>query len=185
MEFSIGCPCGKRIVVTAAQAGTEARCVCGQLNTVPLLSELRHGAGQSKYNLGIVDRIRKKAAEGALPSESVCVKCGVQTSGLLHFIVECERTWVTGGGFWKHFFLLLLGPVWIWAQLRKDQNSAEVFGRENVVEVPLRLCSQCQAGVREFRNTRAMRALLQEVPLYQELLREYPEATINVSNKQR
>lgn len=185
MDFSITCSCGKRITVTAAHAGAQVPCLCGKLNEVPSLSELRHAVGQVRYNLGIVDRIRQKVDEGVVPSESVCAKCGAETGGTLYSFVECERTWNTEGGFWKHFFLILLLPVWIWDQLRRDYGSPDVLGRETVVETPLRMCPECQSMVRNARGTRALLALLQKVPLYQELLREYPHATISVSTKQR
>jgi hypothetical protein len=178
MVFSIDCSCGKAITVTAAQAGTEVRCDCGQVNAVPLLSELRRSAGQSKYNLGITDRIRQQVADGALPAEDACARCGVQTSDALQLLVECERTWTAGGGFWKHFLLFLLAPFWIWGLLRRDYNNPEVFGRENVVNLPLRMCRTCQITVRQTGSNAAIIALLQEVPLYQELLREYPQAKV-------
>jgi hypothetical protein len=173
------------ITVTAVQAGAEVRCLCGEVNAVPSLSELRHSVGQPRYNLGIVERIRQKVATGDLPSESACVKCGVQTSGILFCDVECERPWRSGGGFWKYFFLFLLAPVWLWfGQALKDSRRPEQFGRETVVEVPLRMCPECQSAVRTSDSAWELESLLQKVPLCHELLCEYPEATITVSSKQ-
>lgn len=178
MHFSIGCACGKTIAVTAAQAGAEVRCDCGQVNAVPLLSELRRSVGQSKYNLGIVDRIRQQVADGALPAENACARCGVQTSDALYLLVECERTWSAGSGFWRHFFRLLLTPIWIWNLFRRDYNNPEVFGRESVVELPLRMCRTCQTTVQQTGSTAAKVRLLQKAPQFEELLREYPQARI-------
>jgi hypothetical protein len=178
MDFSIGCSCGRTIAVTAAQAGSEVRCNCGQVNAVPLLSELRRSIGQSKYNLGIIDRIRQQVADGVLPAGNLCARCGAETSDALPLLVECERTWSHGGGFWRHFSLFLLGPIWFWGLLRRDYNNPEVFGRESVVELPLRMCQSCQTTVRQTGSTAAKVRLLQKVPLFEELLREYPQARI-------
>lgn len=182
MNFTISCPCGKDVTVTATDAGVEVRCHCGNVNTVPSLSELRRAAGQSRYNQGIVDRVKQNVADRVLPSESACVKCGVPTGGVLYLTVECERTYRSGGGFWKHFFLFLLAPIWIWGQLRRDY-STEVFGRETFLDVPLLICPSCEMAIRKSRLARARKALLKKVPLYAELLREYPQATVSVSNK--
>ena len=185
MDFSISCPCGKTTSVTAVQAGSEVRCLCGKLNAVPSLSELRHGAGQARYNLETRGPDQAGSGRASLAFGRRCAKCGLQTSGTLCFVVECEQPWSTGGGFWKHFFLWLLAPVWIWGVLLRDYKSDEVFGRETVVEIPVRMCPDCQAAVRNSPSTRAMTALLHTIPLYHQLLREYPKATIGISGKQR
>jgi hypothetical protein len=181
MELSVTCSCGKKIVVTPASAGDEVRCPCGEIRRVPSLSELRRGAGFSSYDVGIADRIRQKLADGQLPTEIKCVNCGAETDGVLRCVVECERPWAAGGGFWKHFLLFLCAPVFLWGQLGRDYKCPEVLGRETVVKTPLRICAKCLTKLGEPPNARDLRVLLRAVALYDELLNEYPRATIHVS----
>jgi hypothetical protein len=187
MTFTLSCSCGKTITVDAAQAGAEVRCLCGKLNGVPSLSELRYGAGQARYDVSAVDRIRQKVAEGSLPTETECVKCGSQTQDILFSFIECERPWITGGaGFWQIFFAALVLPYWFLLRMsNKAYDNPRVFGRETVVETPLRMCLQCQSAVRGSHGVRALAELIRKVPLYEELLREFPEAEIGVSSKKR
>jgi hypothetical protein len=176
MDLSVNCSCGERIAVTAAHAGSEIRCTCGLGVAVPSLGELRRNAGHARYEIGVADRIRQRVDAGALPSENACVKCGVPTADVLWCIIECERPWSTGSGFWKTFFVLLLTPVWIYAKVLADHKNPEVQGREVVVETPLRVCRNCQAKLNPKRD---LAGLLRKTPLYDELLTEYPRATIS------
>jgi len=45
MEFELPCDCGRRVSVSAVQAGTTVTCDCGQAMSVPRLGELRKLAG--------------------------------------------------------------------------------------------------------------------------------------------
>jgi hypothetical protein len=184
MDFSVTCSCGNSISVSAANAGGDVRCACGKLITVPSLSDLREGIGHTKYDLGIVGRVRKAIADKELPSGRVCLKCGIETTSTLCFSVECERPWRSDGGFWKYFFVYLLAPIWIFAYVRREQDSAEVFGRETVVDVPLLICPVCQPTLRKSWR-KSLIALLQKVPLYKQLLHEYPQSTVSIADKCR
>jgi hypothetical protein len=134
------------------------------------------------FNAGIVDQIRHKVTEGALPSETTCVNCGADTDAVLHCKVECERPWNFGGGFWQHFFLYVLAPIWIWGQLRRDYNNPEVYGQETIVKAPLRVCPDCQSSIRKSQKQRMLRTFLRRVPEYEELLQEYPRARVFISS---
>ena len=80
MDFTIECPCGEQLRVGTADAGGTKRCRCGEANAVPSLSELRRQAGQQSYDVNIADKLRYMFADGTLPPDNVCAKCG------------CERT---------------------------------------------------------------------------------------------
>ncbi len=46
MTYSVPCECGKTLAVIATDAGTDMRCECGRLVSVPILSQLRQQSGQ-------------------------------------------------------------------------------------------------------------------------------------------
>lgn len=53
-------------------------------------------------------------------------------------------------------------------------------GRETVVRVPLPVCDLCQKRVSRTKNQRKLHALLRTVPIYAQLLDEYPDAQVIV-----
>jgi hypothetical protein len=181
--FSVDCSCGRTIEVKIADAGREIRCSCGTLNHVPALSGLRRNAGMPSYKIGIADRIIQKYNDGQLPLETNCVHCGMPTENTVVCSVECERTRANGGGLWSNVFLLMLAPVWAWQQARKDFNDTEAVGREIVVNAPLRICVKCQSEIKKIDKDRTLRNLLRKIPLYGELLCEYPQAAIHLVRK--
>lgn len=177
MEFVLRCSCGRPVRVTAAQAGSELRCDCGNVTLVPMLSELRRGAGQPAYGVDIAETLRNMHADGLLPLETRCVQCQMQTEGILKCSVECERTFSRGGGFWV---TVIVGLVLSCGDIRDDYRNREVHGRELVVQTPLRLCDNCRHALGKKPRKRRVVELLRMVPMYDQLLREYPNADIMV-----
>jgi len=178
MDFTIDCPCGKQIRVGTADAGGTKRCRCGTTNAVPALSELRRRAGQQSYNANIADKLRYMFADGELPPDNVCSQCGAETSNVLQCSVECERPHTKGRGFWGTVLLGIFSPVWILGFLNREHRNPEVFGQELVVNTPLPLCSKCAADVQPTKHN--VLELLRCVPLYDQLLQEYPKADVHI-----
>ena len=143
-----------------------------------MLSELRRGAGQPGYEVDIAEKLRQQFADGDLPVETACVKCGVTTEGVLKCSVECERTWARGGGYWKTFFLAVFVP---WHHLRNDFRDPEVLGQERVVQTPIRLCDDCRYAMEKKPRKRQLVELLRTVPAYDQLFREYPNAEVYIA----
>jgi hypothetical protein len=144
-----------------------------------MLSELRRQAGQARYEVDIAAKLQQMFADGELPAESDCVGCGVKTENVLRCSVECERTWTRGGGgFWKTFFLGFFVP---WQYLRQDYGNPEVVGRELVVQTPIRYCDSCWYAMGKKPRKRQVVDLLRAVPMYNQLLLEYPSADVSIS----
>lgn len=182
MDFTIDCTCGKQLHVGTADAGGTKRCRCGTTNAVPALSELRRRAGQQSYDVNIADKLRHMFADGKLPPDNFCSRCGTETSNVLNCSVECERPHTKSRGFWgtvllgisSTIFLPVWILVWILGALSREYRNSEVFGQELVVNTPLALCSECAADVKPTNNN--IGELLRRVPLYDQLLQAYPEA---------
>jgi hypothetical protein len=119
-------------------------------------------------------------AAGTLPSDKLCVNCGAATHGVLHCEVECERPWAKGArlGFWRTLSFILHPSL----AFHSEWDDGETHGRQTVVEVPLRMCRQCRTAARGW-TTNNLIELLHTVRLYDELLREYPEATASLSSR--
>ena len=116
-----------------------------------------------------------------------CIRLGVESgeripdtldtlSVSLDCFVECERPAASGAGYWGTVLLgVLTGIVGSARYLH-----AEVRGRELVVEAPLRVCADCKRGLSRTTRRKELRALLETVPEYAELLAEYPKAGLGV-----
>lgn len=188
MDYFVTCECGKRLPVTAALAGSAIQCACKRSIDVPRLSELRQTAGQGAFEAGIVDKIQRMIAEGALPSERRCALSGDVTSDTLNVWIECERKWVHGPdeGHWNfdaivcHFLHLSWLRFLLNRTFRKDQP--EEVGRDITIVVPLRIRRIHHSRVMRF-NQRKLRHLLATERVYAELLEEYPEAKLLIAEK--
>jgi len=181
MDFTIDCSCGEQLRVGAADAGGTKRCQCGKANAVPSLSELRHRAGQNRYDVSIAEKLRYMFADGDLPPDNICAECGVETSNVLECSVECERPYTKGRGFWRTVLLGFFAPIWILGALNREYNEPEVFGEELIVDTPLPLCPDCAAHLTEGKHN--LRELLRRAPLYDQLFQEYPKAIAAVSRQ--
>ena len=184
MNFLLPCECGAAIPVSAAAAGSDVTCQCGRRQVVPPLSQLRVMAGHGAYEAGTIDTIRRMIRNGELPSEVFCAVSGVPTNDTAIVRIQCERVWTSGSHLDRAdkaiIGLLMFG--WIgaivgWA--RKDKPRKE-HGRETYVDVPLRVTEEHRRHLNE-RNQTRLKALLRQVPIYDRLLNEYPEAVVSLN----
>ena len=186
MEFHVECVCGQRIEVTAGMAGSEARCDCGVLHQVPGLSELRRAAGQDPYVTNAVEKINKMLAQGELPPGPNCMVCHSPAPATFTCEVVCEQSWVVRRGRGQGpsnpllaGLALMFTPFWLRLMLdRREADEPETRGRDVTVRVPLRLCGACRRSLGGLRRSRAIKRLLRQVPVYEELLEEYPWAKV-------
>jgi hypothetical protein len=118
--------------------------------------------------------------DGELPTGDVCPFSGRPANETVYFDVQCERSWVRGGdgdsdGAMLH--VLLHGWVGLLLASLKSRPRRE-FGRDTLIRVPLRISSDVREEVLRMRGQRKLKRLLEETPVYRELLREYPGATV-------
>lgn len=196
MEYSIICACGQPVQVIAAEAGTTKSCECGRPNRVPRLSELRRSLAapatadwdsnrRQLEKLGIPEDIllrygaanalRHLHQQGMLPLETFCLQCMSPTSESLNCWVECSVPQAKKEG-WLTTIACLLS-IDVLMHLAVESKTPVVHGEELVINAPLRLCADCASRLRKDRA--AIRNLIRQLPLYQPLLKQYPEAAIN------
>ena len=178
-EYSVSCECGARVSVAARQAGSTIACTCGQTITIPLLSALRRSAGQSTKTT--IEQIDGMIRNGELPIDTVCPLSGRIADETIVFHIQCERSWVRGGeplDFGKILaYYLLFG--WIGAIIvSRKMEKREEFGRETSLTVPVRISSDVKAKIFGTRRQQTLKSFLHHVPIYQSLLREYPDAVV-------
>jgi len=182
MDFTISCPCGTQLKVTSADAGATKQCRCGRINSVPSLSKLRVNSGQKAYNVDVAEKIRYMRAAGELVTRGTCVYCGAMTDHVLECVVECERPYIKGRGYWSTAFFGVFGSIfsafWLVKTLNQEYLDNEVHGRDLTVHIPLPLCPSCSAEAR--KDPSHLRNLTSSVPLYGELLEQYPQAHITI-----
>jgi len=176
-EYSLQCHCGRTVAVTKADAGGQVQCRCGQSVRVPRLSELRRQAGEAAYESGAVDRIRRMLAEGQLPPGDTCQFSFRPTKDVLLVTVECETPYARRGcGWWSLLFIGLFSLV---AYRLAMQEQIEAVGRETVLRLPLLIDAEFQPQVRRYSASR-LSELLRAVPIYAQLLAEFPRARVYV-----
>ena len=177
MDLSVTCECGSRLAVSPSMAGQVAVCTCGKSVQVPRLSELRRAVGLDAFEVSISDRLHAMSRDGRLPVERECVACGKPTQERLECSVECERPYAKGPSFWKSFFVMLLGPIWAMAAMKRDYDATEVHGNELVIRTPIRICRSCfESG--SFSKRRCVE-LLRKTGHYARLLDAYPKADVH------
>jgi len=185
MNYTVACHCGNEIGVSASQAGSSVSCDCGQAVDVPRLSLLRRSAGEEGVPLGIIERIELLIDKDRLELGESCVVSGVRTTSVLHFHVQCERIWQRGGS--PGFFMLILqiliripfGRIGQAMWQDDADDPVEEFGRDSSIVVPLHVAPEYHQQVLGCRNQRKLKKMLRTVPIYDELLDEYPGAIIS------
>ena len=179
MDYSIDCSgCGRRHSVEAAQAGSSLSCLCGRAVEIPKLSSLRAKAGGTPIERNTVGRIRALIAAEKLPMGDTCPYSSRLAETTIYIDVQCESRWKKSGGvsFVERvaaFLLAWLFPVVI----RHGSAPAEEHGRDTVVALPLRINEEAWPNIAKLRS-KALKKLLRETPIYDELLNEYPEAQV-------
>jgi hypothetical protein len=123
-------------------------------------------------------------SNGELPWGADCAYSGRQTSDRLDLVIECEgpdRGPVRGGYLVATMASLFFGVIGrVLAEIWRDTLPANVRARLVVVRVPLLVRSQFHDKVRAMRSQRRLRGMLRTVPIYGELLTQYPKAKIIV-----
>ncbi len=118
---------------------------------------------------------------GELPTDKVCPLSGRNADETIEFHIHCERSWVRGGeptDIGKILaYYMLFGWTGAIIASRKMQTREE-FGRETSVTVPVRISSDVRAKIFRMRRQKTLKSLLHNVPIYQRLLREYPDAIV-------
>ncbi len=184
MTFSVSCDCGNRLEVSAAQAGTDVSCPCGGTVSVPSLSQLRESAGQGAYESGVIDTINRMIRDGELPHGDTCAVSGLPTSDTYRLYVQCESRWIRGPGKLRYLFTILailFSPFRIIGGLLGksllDEERREL-GRDRGVYTPLLVRKEYHEQLRRTRSQSKLRRLLRTVPIYADLLDEFPGARI-------
>jgi hypothetical protein len=217
--FHVDCDCGTRTPVTEGQAGLRLTCSCGRTLLVPSLHELRIQAGLPPFPVSTATQVEELVKAGRLPASKACARCSEPTVAILHAVAACEFLWITTEG-WSVYGVVV------------SEREVSQHGKQVVVPVPLRLCSDCQqaifphpltgwfrplavalailgvalllilhntlvgmAGVVPLavaallylapvwvmrKQQRALKRLLRQTPLYDQLLSEYPDAIIHI-----
>lgn len=165
----------------ATAAGSEVACQCGRAVDVPPLSQLRVMVGDAAYETSTIGAIHRMIRNDELPAGNACAISGQATDDTAVLRIQCERVWTRGSGLDAEdraligFFLLgWIGAILGWT--KKDTPRKE-FGRETYLDVPLRVCSDLQSSLSGKGQT-ALKSLLRQVPIYDTLLNEYPEAVV-------
>ena len=181
MHYFVPCECGKNVAVAATQAGCMLRCECGRSLTVPPLSGLRALAGQEAYRPSTIALIARMIRNGELPWGDTCALSGRPTKDAFVLQIECERVWTRGSGldsadraFIGFLFFGWIGLFVGWGKAEKPRHES---GRETVIEVLLRVCSEFHDKLQR-RRQRYLKSLLRQVPVYATLLDEYPGAVV-------
>jgi hypothetical protein len=182
MAYSVRCSCGNAHEVSATQAGTEISCGCGAVVLVPLLSQLRVSAGQEAYESGIVDKILRLKSEGKLPLGDHCLLSGQRTEDTALVRVQCERSYDKGPPKYEKFLAILsfffIGIfAWFVAKETLGQKP-EWVGRDLELSLPIRVHRDLRDDLQKIRNQKRLRELLRAVPLYAQLLDDYPSAEV-------
>ena len=177
MDFRIDCQCGLCFTVTEASAGGTVDCPCGRAVSVPSLKELRLRAGLPPYNISPETVIEQLLATSQLPGSKTCVRCGADTSDIIHVVTECERSWThrEGGFSWMTLLVTaLFFPIALWLWVRKEEKE---YGKDKVYALPLPLCRACEPAV---RGRKALKQCLMKIPDYSRLLEKFPDARLTV-----
>ena len=164
-------------------AGSQITCTCGLVTPVPSLSQLRVQSGETAYRKSLPEVIFEQIESGELPGHA-CVECHQSTNEQWEGTVECERPYVASGD--RSFLTILLHVarfavipfifvIWLLWRSRHDDDISH--GHYVAVNVVLRLCPACRQKLGR-QTRRRMTRLLKKVPIYQQLLKEYPDATI-------
>lgn len=182
MEYSVHCECGRSHPIQATQAGALLLCQCGRRVDIPTLSSLRSSAGESPIPLNTIQQIRAMIRDGTLPANEICPMSGRPATTVIWLHIQCERVWTENAGGGRDL-PKLLAPL-LRLHLREaarweSYKPAIIKGRDTSVGVPLRVSPDAIATIRRIRRQRKLKILLEQTPIYRQLLGEYPEAMVS------
>jgi|GEM_PF-2516781 hypothetical protein len=181
-DLFVDCECGVRTAVSAGMAGSTLTCRCGQTIALPALGELRHIAGRDRHVTNAAELVNKAINSGRLPG-TTCVFCERPSSREIRCEVVCEssaqkQTFLGEQGDLLASFLRILFPL----PSVSASDEPQTVGHNTIVRPVIRLCHSCQATLGNPRETKTLRKLMDMVPEYSKLFREYPYAEIHFVN---
>lgn len=182
-QYRARCDCGSEVPVERSAAGGTVVCRCGRNVDVPRLSELKRQAGEV-VTFSACDRVRQLLLNGGLPPDPMCRITQRPTADVVHLTVVCEQPRVSGGHTWWWLVFAGIGAFCVsWWMLPLYLLTAHrrtvIVGPETVFRLPVPVASDRQSQVRDFKEA-ALRELLCTVPLYAELLSEFPRARVSL-----
>jgi hypothetical protein len=175
MTYPVRCACGKVYQISASLAGSHYTCACGKELVVPSLSQLKMAAGEEV--LSPVVRLEHMAQLGMLPQETRCVTCGQATTGVTHFWAICERAFVKRDPN-REWWVVALGWLflgWLALLILLRARDDRVHGSDVRLRLPLRVCPECAP---DLAGPGALSEAVLGVPLYADLLNQYPAAEL-------
>jgi hypothetical protein len=184
LQVRLPCECGNKVTVRAADAGGAVLCKCGRSVAVPRLSQLRVLAGADAYVTNPVGAIRKSQQEKSdLTEPRKCVLCGAIKPNLYQCTAICEQSHVKRGddgtsSIW-HWLLLPL-VVNILMSFHRKPAYAESRGHDVDVTFILPVCDECELSNGKATRPSVAKKIMNEVPLYRELLAFYPNLTLRI-----
>jgi len=181
--YRVTCSCGTSIPVQKSAAGSQIVCPCGTAVEVPRLSDLRRMAGEAAFIPSTFDRVQQMLHDMELPLGEACLLSMRPTKDVVHVRIECEMPYRRGGSTrWGLAFTALLTLMCSWLFIfhyLASRGPVEWLGRELVVRVPLRVSADCQPEFRRLSSAQ-IKQLLSTVPIYAQLLADYPRAKVFV-----
>jgi hypothetical protein len=179
--FSVDCTCGQRIPVAAGKAGTTLICRCGKPVQVPKLAELRVQAGQDRYATNSVERARRIVEDGKWQLDH-CLACGGKADKLLRPTLVSARAYARNPGPDKQEMLLrmfgIIGALATLFESSRDRvEESASRGHDLTLTVPLSICNSCDPS-RHWTKRRSVRTILERIPEFSAIFREFPETTI-------
>jgi hypothetical protein len=181
--FTVKCDgCGRQIGVNAGMAGTEIVCQCGQTLRVPLLSDLRQMKGKGAYGEAPLAAIKRMLATKASLPGDFCVGCRRQTTEKLVCLAECENPQADRKNPLRHLLAIFYTPIWLFFEyFHKDRL---MHGNEIMIHLPVTFCNQCRAATKDLSRAWALKKILQRVPVYAQLLEEYPRTKLTLAKEE-
>ena len=189
LQVSLPCVCGRNVTARTKDAGGSIRCTCGNVVSVPRLSELRTLIGADPYITNPVEEIRKLQAQGNDPAGKTCLICGSAAPVLYKCRAECESSHVkrTGGddsyGFARILLFLFLPVLLALAIIsrRRDRETFDRLGHDVEVSFNLPVCDPCSKTIGSVTRPAIAKKLMLQVPLYKELLEYYPRMKLRIT----
>jgi hypothetical protein len=128
--------------------------------------------------LSPVVRLEQMLHLGMLPQETRCLGCDRPTTGVTHFWAICERAFVKKdpNRVWWAVALAWLFFGWLAILLLAVRSRDDrVHGSDVRLRLPLRACPECGP---DLAGPGALREAMLRVPLYADLLGQYPAAEL-------
>lgn len=182
---ALDCSCGNSVSARLTDAGSSLSCrACGNLIRVPGLGQLRQMLGREAHITNPVEAINKQLNLGKSPAGNNCLTCQTPNAEEYHFTAVCESQVTRGKSdptAITHFVRLFGWFIFGWISiimlyfLRQDEPlENEVVGRDVSVDVTLPVCQVCSMQYKP-KKPKSAKKLMKQVPLYSELLDEYPD----------